>query len=274
MIKFISIADIHFNKIKNLKNFLSFKNEFIEKIKIEFQNIKNENRYIVIAGDLYDNNENYDGADYNYLLDFLIQLSYYANIIYKDGNHDLSKKTDSKSLALFIIDTIIKYKLNKNKIYFYDKSIVEEFNDFNLAIFAHNENNIKPTNLSDYIENKNKPLIGVFHDIINGCKLYNGLLLTKPNKPNVSYFNGLDIVICGDIHKRQIINKENPFIYYTGSPYQINYGETVSNHGYASFDIIDNKIQNFKYVDLLNQHNNYLNVKYISSTDKIILINE
>jgi DNA repair exonuclease SbcCD nuclease subunit len=45
-------------------------------------------------------------------------------------------------------------------------------------------------------------------------------------------FNGLDMVLCGDIHKRQTLRVNGLSIVYPGSLIRQNLGESASGHGY------------------------------------------
>jgi len=46
-------------------------------------------------------------------------------------------------------------------------------------------------------------------------------------------FDGCDLVLAGDIHKRQELNFNGIPIVYPGSLMQKDFGETVNEHGYA-----------------------------------------
>ncbi len=63
-------------------------------------------------------------------------------------------------------------------------------------------------------------------------------------------FKGLDVVLCGDIHKRQVIDIPNKKkAYMVGSTIQQNFGESVTKHGFGVFDIKKDK---YSFVDLSN----------------------
>ena len=63
-------------------------------------------------------------------------------------------------------------------------------------------------------------------------------------------FNGLDIVLCGDIHRRTVFEipngKKGIMI---GSTIQNNMGESISNHGYGVYDV---ETDQYDFVDLPN----------------------
>ena len=63
-------------------------------------------------------------------------------------------------------------------------------------------------------------------------------------------FRGLDVVLCGDIHKRQVIDiPDDKKAYMVGSTIQQNFGESVTKHGFGIYNIEEDK---YSFVDLLN----------------------
>jgi DNA repair exonuclease SbcCD nuclease subunit len=65
----------------------------------------------------------------------------------------------------------------------------------------------------------------------------------------ISKFDGLDVVLCGDIHKRQEFDIKNGKGYMIGSTIQQNIGESIGRHGYGIYEI---KTKNYQYVNLEN----------------------
>ena len=64
-------------------------------------------------------------------------------------------------------------------------------------------------------------------------------------------FEGCDFVIAGDIHKHQSFrynNGKNVFA-FSGSLFQIGFGETVGGHGYCLWDV-ESKSFDFKEIDI------------------------
>ena len=53
-------------------------------------------------------------------------------------------------------------------------------------------------------------------------------------------FKGCDVVLAGDIHKRQIFDiPDGGKAYMVGSTICQNYGESIKNHGYGIFNLED-----------------------------------
>jgi DNA repair exonuclease SbcCD nuclease subunit len=60
----------------------------------------------------------------------------------------------------------------------------------------------------------------------------------------------LDLVLCGDIHKRQVFDiPGKKKAYMVGSTIQQNYGETLTKHGYGVYDVLED---NYTFIDLPN----------------------
>ena len=83
---------------------------------------------------------------------------------------------------------------------------------------------------------------------------------------DVDKFKGCDLVLCGDIHKRQVFDiPGKKKAYMVGSTIQQNFGETTINHGYGVYDI---ESDDYQFVDLPNPKP-FLKF-YIDSIDNII----
>jgi len=84
------------------------------------------------------------------------------------------------------------------------------------------------------------PVVGLSTDI--GYKFEDGF--------DSSRFAGCDLVLCGDIHKRQIFEIPNKRkAYMVGSTIQQNFGETLTKHGFGIYDVENDK---YEFVDLVN----------------------
>ena len=79
--------------------------------------------------------------------------------------------------------------------------------------------------------------IGLFHGPISGLKTDLGYDFGD-HAYDVNKFGGLDVVLCGDIHKRSIFSipggKRGMMI---GSTIAQNYGESLTGHGYGILDV-------------------------------------
>jgi DNA repair exonuclease SbcCD nuclease subunit len=170
----------------------------------------------------------------------LTECATIAPTIIIPGNHDfLTNNTERLDALTPIIDSLN----NDNIIYYKDRGIYEDEN-VSWCVYSQFQGNIPPD-----INTTTGFKIGLFHGPISGLKTDLGFDFGD-HAYDTDKFNGLDIVLCGDIHKRAVFNipngKRGVMI---GSLVQQNYGENVNKHGYGIYDIDTDE---YKFVDLFN----------------------
>lgn len=128
-------------------------------------------------------------------------------------------------------------------MYYKDRGIYEDEN-VSWCVYSQFQGNIPP----DIIE-ANGYKIGLFHGPINGLKSDLGFDFGE-EAYDTDKFNGLDIVLCGDIHRRATFNIPNGKSgKMCGSFVQQNFGENISNHGYGVYEIDKDE---YTFIDLPN----------------------
>ena len=91
-------------------------------------------------------------------------------------------------------------------------------------------------NIPPQIENSDRVKIGLFHGPVQGLTTNLGFKFEDGFES--SKFEGCDLVLCGDIHKRQIFDiPGGKKAYMIGSTICQNYGETITKHGYGVYDV-------------------------------------
>ena len=118
----------------------------------------------------------------------------------------------------------------------------------------------------DFIKEDDGLYVGLFHGPIQGLSTDLGFEFDNAYSP-LNFVN-LDIVLCGDIHKRQMFDlSSGGRAFMIGSLIQQNFGETVNFHGYGIYDVeseeytthdIDNEqpFLNFSITDISDIENN------------------
>ena len=101
---------------------------------------------------------------------------------------------------------------------------------------------------------KYKKLVALYHGTIANSRVDSGLMLSHGLDWNV--FAGFDVVPLGDIHKRQVLSKLNPAIFYPGSLVQQNFGEVFEDHGYALVNLTKDEIE-YTFHDIPNDYGYY-----------------
>tara|TARA_R100000030_G_scaffold66528_1_gene50668 strand:+ start:4 stop:2769 length:2766 start_codon:yes stop_codon:yes gene_type:complete len=78
--------------------------------------------------------------------------------------------------------------------------------------------------------------IALFHGPVNKAQTDIGYTVSS-NSFKVDMFDGFDMAMLGDIHKRQTFGEGYEWVAYAGSMIQQNHGELLENHGYLLWDI-------------------------------------
>ena len=156
---------------------------------------------------------------------------------------------------------------NENITYYKDKGC---YSDENImwCVYSLTEENERPN-----IPETEKIKIGLFHGAIIG--LTTDIGFEFEDGYDVERFDGCDVVLAGDIHKRQIFDiPNNNKAYMVGSTISQNYGESVKNHGYGILNVDD---FSYTFKDLENKQP-FLSFKITDITDiekeKEILTND
>ena len=169
----------------------------------------------------------------------ITECSKIAKTIIIIGNHDFLENNSSRLDALTpIIDSL----QNENVVYYKNRGVYQDQN-VNWCVYSLVEHNLPP----DITLNGNKN-IGLFHGPIQGLTTDIGYKFEDGFDKDK--FKGCDLVLCGDIHKRQVFDiPGNKKAYMVGSTIQQNFGETVRKHGYGVYDLNSDE---YTFVDLPN----------------------
>jgi hypothetical protein len=170
----------------------------------------------------------------------LTECSKIAKTIIIPGNHDANLNNDSRLDSL----TPIVNNLSNPKIIYYKNRGIYQDDNVTWCVYSQFQGNIPP-DISDAIGFK----IGLFHGPIAGLTTDLGFDFGEHGY-NTEKFNGLDIVLCGDIHKRAIFNipngKRGVMI---GSLIAQNFGESITKHGFGTYNI---ETDEYSFIDLHN----------------------
>lgn len=245
--KIIHIADIH---IRTIQLHDLYKNQFIKLIK-EIQNhyikwreegLSWENIRIVIAGDIAHQKINISNEQLMLTSWFLKELSEYGVVIIIPGNHDFlennTQRLDSISPVVDLLDN--------DHIQYYKNSGVYKDENVNWIVYSLYQHNQRPE-FKESIEGEIN--VGLFHGPIQGLSTDLGYEFEDAyDKLN---FVDLDLLLCGDIHKRQQFKlSSGGHAVMIGSLIQQNFGETVKHHGYGIYNVDTDE---YEFFDLDNE---------------------
>jgi DNA repair exonuclease SbcCD nuclease subunit len=194
---------------------------------------------IIFTGDLVHSKNQMTPELVEFVARVLTECSKITKTILIIGNHDFLENNNTRLDALTpIIDS-----LNNENIVYYKNMGVYQDENINWCVYSLMQHNIPP----DIVKSKSKN-IGLFHGPIQG--LYTDIGYKFEDGFSADKFKGCDLVLCGDIHKRQIFDiPGGKKAYMIGSTIQQNFGETVRKHGYGVYDVEKDE---YDFVDLPN----------------------
>lgn len=242
--KIIHISDIHIRNIQRHEEYKFQLEKFInEVIELSSEYTVDEIR-IVITGDIFHQKIQTSNEQTKLLAWFLKELIKYSKVIIIAGNHDLMENNLDRMDSLTPIIELI----DNPRINFLDKTLGYQsgfYHDDNIVwcLYSIFDKNITPDFKLEKIDYPDKKFIGLFHGALTGSKTDVGFEFE--HGLNVDIFDGLDAVLCGDIHKRQELDYNGIKIVYPGSFIQQDRGESVSSHGYLLWDVDNLEYEEF-----------------------------
>lgn len=211
------IADIH---IRNYKYHKEYKAAFEDLyVKLREQRVD----LICLLGDIAHTKTDISPEFVKMTSDLFIELGKIAPTKIILGNHDLNCKAKARLDAI----TPIVDALNDKNIELWKYSGIRK-----CGSYLNNDKTVLPVNFNVFSildpENWTRPESGainiaLYHGSISGCTVDNGWVMENGDN-NVECFEGHDLVLLGDIHKRQNMDKEGR-IAYPGSLIQQNFAE-------------------------------------------------
>lgn len=194
---------------------------------------------IVFTGDLLDTKNQISPEQIDLMYRFLSECARICKTVLILGNHDFLEnnldRMDAISVSLEMLD-------NENIVFYKNRGCYAD-NNVNWCVYSLLDNNLPPD-----IKHNGNHNIGLFHGQIQKLKTDKGF--NFQDGFDVSKFNGLDVVLCGDIHKRQEFTiPNNKKGYMIGSLIQQKHDETITNHGYGIYHVNTGQ---YEYVDVFN----------------------
>lgn len=248
----IHCSDIHIHNFVRMEEYAEQLNKFVEKCKEIASKYEEGEVRILIAGDLVNSKNSVSNELFTFTSTFLRQLEKVAPVIVYAGNHDLLTNNTSRIdtlTGLFdtagfencrFLDQMLKYEsgciCDDNVVW----ALYSIFDDFK-----------KP-----YLEwvdwQDDTRVIGLYHGMVVGATLNNGFVIQDGFDGDA--FDQCNVVMAGHIHKKQELKRGDVTILYPGSLIQQAFGETVSGHGFAVWNLED---MTYEYVELETDYGLY-----------------
>ncbi len=263
MVKYIvHCADIHIRTYRLHEEYKEVFNTLISDLAEQLKDYTRDEIRVVIAGDLV-HQKIIISNEQLILGTWLIKnLETIAPVVIIAGNHDLLENNKDRVDS---ITPMVQFLPEANVNYFKETNC---YLDDNIVwcVYSIFEGNEKPDIDSARKEfGKDKTYVGLYHAPVLNAKTDIGYEID--HGAGLDIFEGCDMVLLGDIHRRQSFNHKGIQIAYPSSLIQQNFGENVSKHGYLLWDVetktftehdVDNKYSfyNFKIKSLEDLENN------------------
>jgi DNA repair exonuclease SbcCD nuclease subunit len=194
---------------------------------------------IVFTGDLVHSKNQMTPELIEFVAWILTECANITKTIVIIGNHDFLESNNSR---LDAITPIVDSLKNNNIVYLKNRGVYPDEN-INWCVYSLMDHNIPPE-----ITKSESTNIGLFHGPVQGLTTDVGYKFEDGF--DVSKFKGCDLVLCGDIHKRQVFDiPSGKKAYMVGSTIQQNFGEKLTKHGYGVYDVEKDQ---YDFVDLPN----------------------
>ncbi len=230
MIKTIAhLADIH---IRKLHRFVEYRQVF-KKLYKQLKDLKPDAIYI--GGDVVHGKLDTSPEEVRMVANFFLELCKIAPTIVIPGNHDCNLNNKSREDTLSPIVDLVQ-KITPNLHYWKKTGVYTMDNvDFaTLSIFDIDKEGKQRTDTMPNPKDLKNTKVALFHGGVDKHFYDNGFQVQDDRVTNET-FAGYDMVLLGDIHKRQFLNEEET-IAYPGSLIQQNYSEEPS-HGFLLWDV-------------------------------------
>jgi DNA repair exonuclease SbcCD nuclease subunit len=244
--KIIHTADIHIRTFRLHDEYEDVFRTLIKDVKELVEGYDRDEIRIVIAGDLVHQKIIISNEQLILGTWFLRSLEQIAPVVIIAGNHDLLENNKDRMdsitpMVQFLPDENINY-FKESKCYL-DDNIV-------WCVYSIFEDNQRPDIEAAKVEfGPDKTYIGLFHAPLINAKTDIGYEIDHGAELDI--FEGCDMVMLGDIHKRQFFNHKGIHVAYPSSLIQQNFGENVSKHGFLMWDI---ESKTFTEHDVENKH--------------------
>jgi len=238
--KIYHLADLHIRNLKRHKEYREVFQKFLDNV--DRDNI--ENSIIYIAGDIAHAKTEMSPELIREISWFLTECANRKHTFLITGNHDCNLNNNYR---LDVLTPIVE-NLENDRIHYLRDTGTYPFGNITFVVYSildKKENWPK----AEVVEGENK--ICLFHGPVNLAQTDIGYTVSS-NAFTTDMFEGFDMVMLGDIHKRQTLG--SPTIAYAGSLIQQNHGESLDKHGYLLWDV---KSRTFEEFDLPNDYGFY-----------------
>lgn len=221
----IHCADIHIRNWKRHKEYRQIFKRFGEDI----EKIVTDKTIITVGGDIAHAKTDMSPELVQMMQEFFTMLTSLAPTIIIAGNHDANLNNANR---LDAISPVVK-GLNDPNLHYLKDTGLYQVGDCIFSVFSVFDTPDKYIKAAD-IQGTYYKKIAMYHGTVGNSETDTGMRLSSGL--DIKAFDGYDIGLLGDIHKRQVL-KADPLVFFPGSMVQQNFGESYTEHGYAVLDL-------------------------------------
>ena len=237
--KVYHLADLHIRNLQRHKEYRLVFKKFLKQV--EKDNIQDS--VIYLAGDIAHAKTEMSPELIQEISWFLTECAKLRETILITGNHDCNLNNNHRLDVL----TPIVDNLNNPRIHYLRDTGVYNIHNLTFVVYSILDDKENWPKGKD-VEGENK--IVLFHGPVNKAQTDIGYTVSS-NSFQVDMFDGFDMAMLGDIHKRQTFGEGYEWVAYAGSMVQQNHGEMLENHGYLLWDVPTRTFEEFHI------HNDY-----------------
>jgi DNA repair exonuclease SbcCD ATPase subunit len=241
--KIYHIADVHIRNVKRHKEY----RQVFEKMFEEIRKRGTDDSLIYLAGDIAHAKLEMSPELVSEIVWLFKECAKHCPTILISGNHDCNmNNSDRLDVLTPIVDA-----LNIENFHYLKDTQVWNCGDVAFGVFSIFDNKDNWPKAED-IHAKTK--IALFHGPVDNSLTDIGYVVSSRHF-TTDIFNGYDLALLGDIHKRQeMLSPSGCKVVYAGSLIQQNFGETLNNHGFLCWDL---DTQTFEAIDIQNDYGYY-----------------
>jgi len=238
--KIVHLADIHIRTTQLHDLYKKQFENFLDDLRIQLLGHSPDEIRIALVGDIFHQKITVSNEQIMLVSWFLTELTKIGKVIIIPGNHDFLENNVER------VDTItpIVELLNNPEIRYYKDGGAYDDGSVEWIVYSLYQHNQRPK----FTKENDGLYVGLFHSPIQGMSTDLGF--TFDDAYDRLNFVDLDLLLCGDIHKRQVFKLPGGGdAVMIGSLIQQDFGEDVKHHGYGIYDMEEKK---YSFYDLPN----------------------
>lgn len=241
------ISDIHIRKTERHKEYMEVFSRLVARIEMERPN----ESLIVLTGDIMHDKSEMVPESVDMLKKFLLMLSDITELVLIIGNHDINQNNQN---SMDCMTPVVDRMMTRHKIHLLKENQLYVIGTQKILFGLTNLWSCRVTPVDECFDDYLK--IGLYHGMIHGSTLDNGMIGNFSNQRlfNQSDFRTYyDIVLLGDIHKHQYLDKDRR-IAYAGSLIQQKRDEDLLEHGMICWNITNRENVTSEFIRIPNDY--------------------